>query len=144
MGVGASCPFPLILATIIIMADLKNHIFPLFLKGAPQSITANQGSTATWNGDTSLFVADGITAACTVTIPDSETPGTILTFRNLSSGGALTVSPTTDFYTNNDRDVFQLNEEEMCTMIWLDDKSGVAGTKGWSLLAKGDIAVTEA
>lgn len=143
MGVGASRPFPLILAAIIIMADLKNHIFPLFLKGAPQSITANQGPTATWNGDTSLFVADGVTAHCNVTVPDSETPGTIVTFRNVTATYNLTVTPATDFYANDDQDVFVVGQDEMCTLIWLDDKSDVAGTKGWSLLAKGGSDVTE-
>jgi hypothetical protein len=44
---------------------LKNHIFPLFLKGDPQVIATGNAATVDWTGKTSLIHVDTANTAIT-------------------------------------------------------------------------------
>ena len=123
---------------------LKNHVFPLFLKGEAQVIGSGNDATVDWNGKTSLIYIDGSDTVITSLTLGSEDEdglpvkeGTIVTVRN-AQGANATVDVDTIFVTDTDRDQFLLQAGEDLTMIYLGYKTD--GTEaGWAFFSSGGV-----
>jgi len=109
---------------------LENNIFPLFLKGDPQVLNAATGTTESWNGTSSLVVADGIDASITAfTLGDAELPGTMVVVRNVTGTHTVKVVTTTDFRVDEDNEDYTVADNEDVTFMWTG--------AGWVLLSTG-------
>ena len=128
---------------------LKNHVFPLFLKGSAQVIGSGNAATVDWNGKTSLIYVDGADTAITSLTLKSEDEdglpvkeGTIVTVRNVTSNITVKVDADVNFVTDTDQDQYTLQQREDITLIYLGYETD--GTEaGWSFLSTGGVVAAE-
>jgi hypothetical protein len=121
---------------------LKNHIFPLFLKGDPQVIATGNAATVDWNGKTSLIHVDTANTAITsLTLGNEDEDerdikeGTLVTVRNTSAVN-VDVDTSADFIGDTGEDVYRVATDEDITFMFLGYNTD--GTEaGWTLLSTG-------
>lgn len=121
---------------------LKNHIFPLFLKGDAQVIASGNSATVDWNGKTSfIHVDDADTAITSLTLGNADEDGlpikegTMVVVRNTAAVTAA-VDTSATFITDTDEDVYTLAADEDATFMFLGyDTDGTEA--GWVLLSSG-------
>lgn len=121
---------------------LKNHVFPLFLKGAPQVIASGNAATVDWNGKTSLIhvdTADTDITSLTLKATDEDglpiKEGTMVTVRN-SANLNVDVDTSADFIGDTGEDVYRLVQDEDVTLMFVGYNTD--GTEaGWTLLSTG-------
>ena len=122
---------------------LKNHVFPLFLKGEAQVIGSGNDATVDWNGKTSLIYIDGsdtVISSLTLGSEDEDgvpvKEGTIVTVRSVTGSLNVTVDASASFVTDADQDQYTVQAGEDLTMIYLGYKTD--GTEaGWAFFSSG-------
>ena len=125
---------------------LKNHIFPLFLKGDAQVISSGNAATVDWNGKTSfIHIDDADTAITSLTLgnkDEDDVPikeGTMVVVRNTAGVGA-DVDTSATFITDTGEDVYTVAGDEDATFMFLG--YDIDGTEaGWVLLSTGASVV---
>lgn len=75
---------------------MAKHVFPLFLDGAKETVSANES----WSGNTSYVVMD--TAATVLTVGDAALPGTMLVVLCIHASGPVQVLFTNGIDTKAD------------------------------------------
>lgn len=121
---------------------LKNHIFPLFLKGDAQVISSGNAATVDWNGKTSFIHIDNAnTAINSLTLgnkDEDDVPikeGVMVIVRNTSTVNA-DVDTSATFITDTGEDVYTVGPDEDATFMFLG--YDIDGTEaGWVLLSTG-------
>ena len=122
---------------------LKNHVFPLFLKGSAQVIGSGNAAAVDWNGKTSLIYVDGADTVITSLTLGSEDEdgapvkeGTIVTVRSVTGSLNVTVDASASFVTDTDQDQYTVQAGEDLTMIYLGYETD--GTEaGWAFFSSG-------
>ena len=125
---------------------LKNHIFPLFLKGDAQVIPSGNAATVDWNGKTSfIHVDDADTPITSLTLGNTDEDslpikeGTMVVVRN-TAAVAVDVDTSATFITDTGEDVYTLAQDEDATFMFLGyDTDGTEA--GWVLLSTGGTVV---
>ena len=121
---------------------LKNHIFPLFLKGDAQLIATGNAATVDWNGKTSFIHVDNANTNITsLTLGNKDADGlpikegTMVVVRN-TAGITVDVDTSATFITDTGEDVYTLAQDEDATFMFLGyDTDGTEA--GWVLLSTG-------
>ena len=94
----------------------QERIFPIFLDGATQLVTA----AGSWNGETSRVVVTAASAAYAFALGDATIPGTLVSImQDDATGGAVTInvsSPVSGDTTFNQIVLDSLGE--IVTLMW--------------------------
>ena len=125
---------------------LKNHIFPLFLKGDAQVISSGNAATVDWNGKTSfIHIDDADTAITSLTLGNKDEDGasikegTMVVVRN-TAGVSADVDTSATFIADTGEDVYTVAGDEDATFMFLG--YDIDGTEaGWVLLSTGASVV---